>query len=61
MVSQFEMRMPKKPCSAVGAGGDDSPNNLVSVCSSCHKAAHRKPASAERKAWRHYLASLVRV
>ena len=44
----------------VADGGGDNLGNLKALCSACHKAAHRVRAqvSAERQAWRDYLAKL---
>ena len=43
---------------AVSAGGAElDPANLATICRSCHIAMHRRE-SADRAAWRRYLARL---
>ena len=40
----------------VAAGGNDSPENLVTLCATCHISIHAtKPIDAERRAWRERL------
>ena len=42
----------------VADGGGNEASNLVALCSQCHAEAH-DGVSAERRAWRRYVAELV--
>ena len=40
-------------------GGSNDLENLLTLCVSCHKAAHKRPVSAERADWQQAVAELL--